>query len=134
MNAEDVARQFVDAINKHSVSAIYELMAEDHHFIDGLGEELEGRVPMKHGWRGYFAMVPDYLIKVNETFHNGSTVVFLGTASGTYKSSVTRKPENYWEVPAAWKAVVAGEKVKVWQIFADNEPIRKIMRREETLD
>jgi len=134
MNAEDVARQFLDAINKHSVSAIYELMTEDHCFIDVTGEELEGREPMKHGWRGYFAMMPDYLIKVNETLHSGSTVVFLGTASGTFKKSVTRKPENYWEVPAAVRVVVAGEKVKVWQIYADNGPVREIMRREETVD
>ncbi|MFZ5981603.1 MAG: nuclear transport factor 2 family protein [Candidatus Zixiibacteriota bacterium] len=134
MNAEDIARQFVDAVNKHSVSAIYALMTEDHQFIDSSGEVLEGREPMKHGWRGYFAMVPDYLIKVTEIFHNGSTVVFLGTASGTFKKGVTLKSENYWEIPAAWKVVVYGEQIRVWQIYCDSEPVRAIMRREETME
>jgi hypothetical protein len=38
------------------------------------------------------------------------------------------RPENHWEIPAAWKAVIADEKIKLWQVFADNTPVEKIAR------
>ena len=32
-----------------------------------------------------------------------------------------------WEIPAAWKAVVRDGLVAHWQVFADNQPVRKLM-------
>ena len=32
--------------------------------------------------------------------------------------------------PAAWKAVIDGDKIKLWQVFADNTPVEKIMRED----
>ncbi len=43
-------------------------------------------------------------------------------------SEATRN-ENSWTMPAAWRAVVKDGKIALWQIFADNEPIRAIMRK-----
>ena len=130
MTAEDVARQFIAAINKRDADAIYELMSENHQFIDSMGYVSNNRDEMKKGWIGYFKMVPDYLIEISETFVSGGTVMFLGKASGTYTSDGVIKPENHWETIAAWKAVVVGGRVELWQVIADNEPIREIMRRE----
>ena len=131
MNPRDVAYKFVAAINRHDVDAICDLMSDDHRFIDGLGTIGEGRAEMEKGWIGYFDMVPDYRIDVAETFLSKDTVVMLGTAAGTYTSDGTLKPENFWKTPAAWRAVIAGDKVRIWQVFADNEPIREIMRKEK---
>jgi hypothetical protein len=36
---------------------------------------------------------------------------------------------NFWKTPAAWRAVIKEGKVAVWQVYADNEPIRAIMRK-----
>jgi len=130
MSAEDVARRFVDAINRHYIEAICELMTEDHRFIDSGEGIVEGREEMKEGWVGYFKMVPDYLINVSEVFASGNTVVLLGKASGTYTTDGGLKPENHWETPAAWRAVVSGERIREWQVFANLEPLREIMRRE----
>jgi ketosteroid isomerase-like protein len=130
MTAEEVAMNFIDAINRHNVDDLYDLMTEDHLFIDGMGDTDQGRDNMKTGWMGYFTMVPDFLIEVSETIVADNTVALFGMASGTYTSDGTIKPENYWKTPAAWHAVVSSEKVKEWQVFADNEPIRQIMRRE----
>jgi hypothetical protein len=37
--------------------------------------------------------------------------------------------QNFWKMPAAWRAVVKDGKVALWQVYADNEPIRAIMRK-----
>ena len=132
MSAEGVANRFVVAINQRDVEAIYELMTEDHRITDSGGGIVEGREEMKEAWINYFNMVPDYLISVSEVFVSENTVVLLGKASGTYTADGVIKPENSWETPAAWRAVVSIEQISEWQIFADLEPIREIMRREST--
>jgi len=130
MNIEDVARKFVAAINRHDVDAIFDMMTEDHRFIDGMGSVIKGSEEMKKGWNGYFSMVPDYSIDIDEIFVLGNSVVLLGLASGTYSSDGTLKQDNYWKTPAAWRALVSGDKIREWQVFADNEPLREIMRKE----
>ena len=37
------------------------------------------------------------------------------------------RPENRWEIPAAWQANIRGERVAVWRVFADLEPVRRIL-------
>ena len=78
-----VARAFVEAINRRNASGIAKLMTEDHVFIDSLGMRVTGRQQMEKVWEGYFGMVPDYGITVEETFCDGSVVVMIGTAQGT---------------------------------------------------
>ena len=39
------------------------------------------------------------------------------------------KKENFWKMPAAWRAVVRDSKIAVWQVYADNEPARAVMRK-----
>jgi ketosteroid isomerase-like protein len=129
MSVEDVAKEFVAVINRHDVDAIRGLMTEDHRFIDSGGMVIVGREEMRKAWIGYFNIVPDYLITISEVFTSGSTIVLVGIASGTYSSDGNLKPQDHWQTPAAWRAVVARGKIKEWQVFADNEPIRKIMRR-----
>jgi ketosteroid isomerase-like protein len=131
MNSEMVAERFVTAINRHDVAAILELMTEEHRFVDSLGAELRGRADMKKAWEGYFKMVPDYAITITEIFASGTTVVLIGEVSGTYVSLPGQiRPENHWMSPAAWRAMISGSKVAEWQVFADNEPMRKVMRRQ----
>ena len=134
MKPEEVALKFAEAINRLDPDGLADLMTEDHLFVDGMGNTDQGRDRMRDGWAGYYDMVPDYKIVVTETFVSGSTVAMFGTAGGTYAADEELKPENYWSVPAAWKAIIEGDKVKQWQVYADNEPIREIMRREGTLD
>jgi ketosteroid isomerase-like protein len=132
MRAKEVANEFVSAINQHNVEAISRLMAEDHTFIDSGGGTYSG-VEMRQGWAEYFKMFPDYKVEICEVFVSGETVILLGAASGTYTSDGTLKPENHWESPAVWKAVVAGEKVKVWQVFADNTLVSEIVKKQDRL-
>jgi len=130
MSVEDIANKFVEAINQHDVEAICQLMTEDHTFIDSGGDVYSGIERMRQGWIDYYKMFPDYTIEIDEVFVSGDKVVLLGKASGTYTSDGALKPENHWELPAAWKAVVSDEKIKLWQVFADNTSVFEIMRRD----
>jgi ketosteroid isomerase-like protein len=129
VSAEDAAKEFVAAINRHDVEAICQLMTRDHTFIDSGGDIYSGIDKMRQGWIGYYKMFPDYTIDISEVFVSGETVVMLGKASGTYTSDGNLKPDNHWQIPAAWKAVVVGEKVKVWQVFADNSSVVEIINK-----
>ena len=106
MDALKIAVEFVAAINKHSIKAMSALMADNYRFIDTDNTEVEGRALMKQGWVSYFEMVPDYKIKVTETFNSGNRVMLLGEASGTFTTYKMLKPENAWKTPAAWRVVV----------------------------
>jgi hypothetical protein len=141
-----VAREFVAAINRQDVDGLVQLMTEDHQFTDSLGNTARGRESMREGWKLYFQMVPDYQLQVEETYVNDSGVVMLGVAGGTYSHAFesvratgmptllpdgTSKVMNKWQTPAAVRAIIQDGLVAQWQIFADNEPIRKLMRGEE---
>ncbi len=122
-----VTEAFVAAINQHDPAALAALMTADHRFVDSLGNVVEGRDAMKAGWVGYFRMVPDYSLDPQENFAVGSVVVMLGTACGTWTADGELKPENRWETPLAVRALVEEGKIAEWRVYADNEPIRKIM-------
>ena len=130
MSVEEVVEIFVVAINSHDVDAIGQLMSDDHVFVDSGGGVHADVEQMIKGWPGYYKMFPDYEIEIAETYVSGDTVVMLGSAAGTYSSDGTLKPENHWEIPAAWKAIVAGDKIKLWQVIADNSIVGEIMRKD----
>jgi len=124
-----VAQQFVRAINRQDVDAIAGLMTEGHRFIDSLGNTVTGSAAMRAGWAGYFRMVPDYSIAVEEAYSDGPVAILLGTAQGTYLAGGELKPENRWSTPVAIRAFVEDSKVAEWRVYADNEPIRKLMAK-----
>jgi ketosteroid isomerase-like protein len=115
----------VNAINTKDLDGLAALMTDDHRFVDSLGIVVSGAEQMRDGWEAYLLMVPDYRVDVRETYCAKQAVVLLGTARGTYTADGTLRPENAWETPGAWRALVRGECVAEWQVFADNEPIRQ---------
>ena len=131
-NCETIARKFAEAINNRDANKLNALMTEDHRFIDSMGTVVDGRERMRQGWIGYYEMVPDYKIEIDEAIVSGNVVFMIGKAMGTYTSDGMLKPENFWETIAAWRAIVEGDKIKQWQVIADNEPIRAIIKREQS--
>jgi ketosteroid isomerase-like protein len=128
-HAETAAQAFVRAINRHDVDRLVALMAAEFRFVDSLGNVVEGREKMRARWAGYFRMVPDYSIAVEESFSDGPVALLLGVAEGTYAPDGAVKPENYWKTPAAIRAHVEDGLVVEWRVYADNEPIREQMRK-----
>jgi uncharacterized protein (TIGR02246 family) len=128
ISAESVANAFVRAINRQDVEGLVALMAPEHRFIDSLGNVVEGRQKMRAGWAAYFKMVPDYSISIDETSADGPVVLMLGVAEGTYAPAGELKVENRWKTPAAIRVQVENGLVTEWRVYADNEPIRRLMR------
>ncbi len=127
VSPKSVAHAFVRAINRQDVEALMELMADGHRFVDSLGNVVGGREKMRAGWLGYFSMVPDYMVAVEETYCDGPVVVMLGVAMGTYAPDGQIKLENRWKIPAAVRALIEDDKVAEWRVFADNDPVRQRM-------
>lgn len=128
-NPIEIVLKFEQAINARQPDAICSLMTSDGEFIDSLGNRIQGTEKLRSAWAGYFKMVPDYSISHAEIFANGNTVAVFGSAQGTFSKDGTLAKENSWKAPAAWLAVVKDGKVATWQVYADNEPIRAIMRK-----
>jgi uncharacterized protein (TIGR02246 family) len=123
------AQQFVRDLNRQDVEAMAAHMTDEHRFIDSLGNVVTGRAAMRAGWAGYFRMVPDYTIAVEEIYSDGPVVLLLGTAQGTYAPGGELKPGNRWSTPVALRAFVEDGKIAEWRVYADNEPIRKLMAK-----
>jgi hypothetical protein len=77
-------------------------------------------------------MVPDYVIEVRETLVDGRVVLATGIAQGTYSPDGQLNPDDAWSTPTAWQAVVEDGRLATWQVFADNEPLRAILRKYES--
>jgi ketosteroid isomerase-like protein len=132
-NPIEIATAFIERINAADVAGLYELMTEDHIFQDALGERFIGRDKMRHGWTSYFSMVGNYKVFVKEYFLREDSVAMFGTASGSYPGAAAASPASsvvaqFWEVPAAWHVVTRGGRVAEWRVYADNLPLRKLMK------
>ncbi len=126
----DAVLRFASAINAHDVDAICALMTEDHHFIDSLGETVSGRETLRSAWKSYFGMVPDYAIRIESSLQDGESVVLLGEASGSFHPDGGSVSAGRWSTPAAWRVRIRGGAVAEWRVYADNEPLRRLMRRQ----
>jgi ketosteroid isomerase-like protein len=130
MTEPDVVRtalRFVNEINRHDLVAMLALVSADHVFVDGLGHEIRGRERLREAWEAYFALFPDYRILIEDHLQAGIVVGLFGSASATFAVNGELSPSRRWKIPAAWKAIVREEHVERWQVYADNEPVWKVM-------
>lgn len=126
----EVVVEFIKRINAGNVDLLCELMTEDHLFQDALGKRFVGREMLRQGWKMYYAMVADYKIRGEDFFVDKNVVAIFGTASGTSKVDGKFSTEGFWEIPAAWKAVVSGGLIAQWCVYAEssvaNAPVKKV--------
>jgi ketosteroid isomerase-like protein len=123
----EVVMDFIKRINAGDVESICQVMTEDHIFQDALGKRFIGRDTMRAGWSAYFSSVKDYQIHADEFFQTDDRLAILGTASGSYVGKGAPSSDNFWKVPAAWRATVRNGLVAEWRVYADNQPLRKLM-------
>lgn len=131
MGAVETVLRFLERINERDPDRLAELMTEDHEFIDSLGQSARGRETMRAGWRGYYALCPDYRITHDRVLHQGNVVAVFGKDGGTVSEHGKLLPENRWRTPAAWLAVVEKDRVKSWRVYADNKPVYDILARSD---
>jgi len=124
----EVAMDFIKRINAGNVDALCELMTEKHVFQDALGKRFVGRETLRQGWKAYFTTVADYNVRAEEFFQTKNRLAIFGVASGTCcGGGGAKSPDKFWQVPAAWGAVVDGGLIAEWRVYADNQPLRKLM-------
>jgi ketosteroid isomerase-like protein len=124
-----IALCFVEAINRADTDKIYDLMSDDHLFIDTQDNRMIGKDNMKQCWIEYFKLFPDYKIEIEDIFEKEESVCLFGHAGGTYRNIQDDANSNYWRVPAAWKAIVRNNLIKQWQVYADNISVMEIIKR-----
>jgi len=127
MNTKTVLA-FIDSINAHDVPGILGYLADDHVFIDAQDTEHKGKQRMGENWSEYFVLFPDYTIEVEDVLERDELVAVFGYASATYKG-LTENRTNFWRLPAAWKSIVEGGKIKLWQVYADYALILDIIEK-----
>ncbi len=114
---KETLHSFADAVNAHDVARITALLTSDHTFIDATGCEGSGKDKAAAGWGDYFKLFPDYHIDITDVFVNGDTVAAFGFAQGSYLGNKA----HHWRTAASWRAVVHGQQVKTWQVYADTK-------------
>lgn len=119
---QTVVDNFIARINARDARGLVALCTPAHVFVDSLGSRLSDRANLERGWAGYFSLFPDYRIEVERMMSEGDLVLLQGWASATYS-----KTGRFWRIPAAWRAVVAGELIAEWQVYADNKPVYEIL-------
>jgi len=125
-----IVLDFIESINSANIDRLYDLMSTDHEFIDSRGNSMVGNDYMKKAWTAYFDLFLDYKVEITDTFQNDSIIVLLGYASGTYKTTNSNLDNNnHWKIPASWKAIVVDEKIKLWQVYADNSVVIEIVNK-----
>ncbi|HZF17016.1 MAG TPA: nuclear transport factor 2 family protein [Steroidobacteraceae bacterium] len=124
-----VIESLAEAINRHDLDGIMKLLHEGHVFVDSLGNKVRGPQAVRKAWQDYLAMVPDYWLRIDHGVLAPEYVALFGAAGGTLAVEGKVKEENWWETTAAWRAVVVDGRVAKWEVYADNEPIRALIRR-----
>jgi ketosteroid isomerase-like protein len=130
MSSADTVVQFLDCINRRDADKLAELMTEDHVFVDSLGQSVRGREKMRTGWKGYYALCPDYRVSHEQILQSENHVAVFGSAGGTIAVRGKLLPENEWRTPSAWLAVVENGLVKEWRVYADNKPVYDILAKQ----
>lgn len=133
-SSESVTSAFVRALNRQDVEGMLALMSPHHRLVDSMGTVIEGLEKMRVGWAGYFQMVPDYTLAIEETYASGPVVILLGMAQGTYTRTGKLEPDNRWKTPIALRAFVEDGLIVEWKVYADNEPIRRLITKTQSAD
>jgi steroid delta-isomerase-like uncharacterized protein len=85
--ARDLARQFIDAMNRHDAAAVVEQCAEDVLFWEpSYDEPRRGRDALRRDLEGFFAMLPDIRLTLETAFGEHDVAVSEWSYHATYGS------------------------------------------------
>lgn len=124
-----VFTEFIELINDHAPHELSSRMTEDHILVDALGNKFSGIESATEVWKGYFSIWPDYWIDMEDIISEGEKIYGFGTMSGTHVGHLPGKSQHFFKIPLAIKAIVDGENIKSWQIFADTKKQSDIIRK-----
>lgn len=125
----EVVKQYVRKINDHDLNGLLEITDDDAVFIDSMGINTRGKSEMRKAWDVFLTFFPDYNVEIKNIISKNGMVAMFGIAKGTLSENGRLKSENRFEIPASWTAHVKNGKILKWQVYADNEPVRKLIDR-----
>lgn len=129
MGTREIVEAFVDAINGRRAERVVPLMTGSGVFIDALGNRVEGRDARLAGWRAYFQLFPDYRIEIDGMLVEEREAMLHGWGGDTLHRGGRAVEGGVWRVPAAWRAVADSRRMILWQVYADNQPVRALLER-----
>jgi ketosteroid isomerase-like protein len=118
---------FLEQINARNVHGLCASMTDDHVFLDGLGNRMQGGESMRKGWAVNVACFLTIECHTRTFFSQGDVVAAFGSAEGTLAVKGELPKENHWSASPAWRAVVRDGLIAEWQVYADNQRARKTM-------
>jgi dipeptidase E len=130
--AEDslsIVKEYINRINRHDLNGMLEITSDDSVFIDSMGINTAGKMDMEKAWDMFLTFFPDYTIQVKDIISKNGMVAVFGTAKGTVATGGRILAENKFEIPASWTALVKNGKISKWRVYADNEPVRKLLEK-----
>ena len=84
---------------------------------------------MKKAWEVLLEFFPDYTVVVKDIIAKNGMVAVFGTARGTLATGGRILPENRFEIPASCTASIENGKISRWRVYADNQPVRKLIEK-----
>jgi dipeptidase E len=125
----DIVKEYIKRINNHNLNGMLEITADDAAFIDSMGINTTGKADMQKAWDLFLTFFPDYTIQVKDIISKNGMVAVFGTAKGTVATGGRILAENRFEIPASWTATVKEGKISKWRVYADNEPVRRLLEK-----
>jgi uncharacterized protein (TIGR02246 family) len=123
-----IVEAMVAALNTGRAEKVAQCMHPEGVFVGPLGDRTEGRAAMTERWRDYFRLVRDYRIEIETLMIEGQDALLCGTARGTVHRGGMAVAGGDWQAPAAWRATSDGSRLTLWQVYADNQPLRRLLR------
>ncbi|MCX7878021.1 MAG: Type 1 glutamine amidotransferase-like domain-containing protein [Ignavibacteria bacterium] len=125
----NVVKEYIKRINSHDLISMLEITDDDAVFIDSMGINTRGKAEMKKAWDLFLTFFPDYTVEIKDIICKNGMVAVFGKAKGTLAENGRLKEENRFEIPASWTAEVRNGKILKWRVYADNEPVRKLIEK-----
>jgi dipeptidase E len=124
-----VVKEYISRINHHDLPGMLQITDDNAVFIDSMGINTSGREEMEKAWDVFLTFFPDYSINIKDIISKNGMVAVFGTAKGTVATGGRILDENKFEIPASWTATVKNGKITKWRVYADNQPVRKLLEK-----
>ncbi|MCC6865803.1 MAG: Type 1 glutamine amidotransferase-like domain-containing protein [Ignavibacteria bacterium] len=128
-DSTEFVKEYIKRINDHNIDGLLEMTSDNASFIDSMGINTKGRYEMKKAWQVLLEFFPDYTVVVKDMIAKNGMVAVFGTAKGTLAANGKLQSENKFEIPASWTAAVEKGKISKWRVYADNQPVRKLIEK-----
>lgn len=128
-DSSEIVKEYIKLINIHDIERLLDMTSDNASFVDSMGINTTGKYEMKKAWEVLLRFFPDYNLIVKDIIAKNGMVAVFGTARGTLAAGGRILPENKFEIPASWTATVEKGKITKWRVYADNQPVRKLIEK-----